>query len=116
MPGQISVTVGRRFDECDGKHGSAFYYASLVSSFSPQQERVDSGDKKAASVHEETRHSRQAASLFLMAHECPSWSSRLPDADETTVCVVVEGGFAAGYFRGRGGGADVAVLFVGPRQ
>ena len=96
MPGQISVTVGRRFDESDGKHGSAAYYASLVSSFSPQQERLDSVDEKAAIVNEETRHSRQAASLFLMAHECPSRSSRLPDADETTVCMVVGGWFAAG--------------------
>ena len=31
-----------------------------------------------------------------MAHECPSRSSRLPDADETTVCMVVGGWFAAG--------------------
>ena len=116
VPGQTSVTVGRRLDESDGKYGFAAYYASLVSSLSLQQERLDSVDEKAAIVNEETRHSRQAASLFLMAHECPSRSSRLPDADETTVCVVVEGGFAAGYFRGRGGGADVAVLLVGPRQ
>ena len=49
-----------------------------------------------AIVVEETRHSRQAASLFLMAHECPSRSSRLPDADETTVCMVVGGWLAAG--------------------
>jgi hypothetical protein len=92
VPGQICVLVGRRFDESDGKHGSAAYYASLVSSFSPQQERLDSGDEKAAIVNEETRHSRQAASLFLMAHECPTRSSCLPNADETTVYMVVGDG------------------------
>ena len=32
--------------------GSAAYYASLVSSFCPQQERQDSGDEKAAIVNE----------------------------------------------------------------
>ena len=77
--------------------GSAAYYATLVSSFSPQQERQGSGGEKAAIVNEETQHARQAASsFFLMAHECPSRSSRLPDADETTVCMVVGGWFAAG--------------------
>ena len=69
-----------------------------------------------AIVVEETQHVWQAVSFFLMAHECPSRSSRLPDADETIDRTVVGGGFAAGYFRGRGSGADVAVLLVGPRQ
>ena len=76
--------------------GFAAYYASLASSVSPQQERLDSVDEKAAIVNEETRHSRQAASLFLMAHECPSRSSCLPNADETTVYMVVGGWLAAG--------------------
>ena len=41
---EATALVGRRFDESDGKYMFAAYYASLVSSFSPQQERLDSVD------------------------------------------------------------------------